>query len=276
MRDPRHILITGASSGLGAALAQVYARRGVGLALTGRDEQRLAAVAAHCRAAGSAVNTAVLDVCDRESLAAWIKATDDARPLDLVIANAGISAKTGRGQGDEGGGSSFGLESLELTRRILATNLDGVLNTLEPVLPLMRQRRRGQVALMSSLVAFRGLPGFAAYCASKAAVKVYGEALRCELLGRGVKVSVICPGFVRTPMTDRNRFPMPFRVEPGLAAAIIRLGLAGDQARICFPGAMAVLARLLAVLPPALVDPVLAWAARQESPRPVKRKPVAD
>jgi short-subunit dehydrogenase len=249
MRDPKGIVITGASSGLGAALAREYARPGRRLALTGRDAARLEAVAAACRAAGAEVRTAALDVLDRGRAAAWLAEVDAAAPVDLLVANAGISGGTG---GDGEGEAS--------ARAILATNLEGVLNTVMPLLPAMRARRRGQVALMSSLAGFRGLATAPAYCASKAAVRVWGEGLRGELAASGVEVSVICPGFVRTPMTDVNPFPMPFLMDADRAARIVRRGLERNRARIAFPWPTYAAVRLLAMLPAALVDRIAARA----------------
>ncbi len=246
MRDPKSILITGASSGIGAALARAYARPGVQLALTGRHEDRLAAVVADCREAGAATVKALIDVTERAPLARWIAEVDQAAELDLVIANAGISAGTGR----------MG-ESDAQAREIMAVNLEGVVNTVLPALEVLRARRRGQVAIVSSLAAFRGFPGAPAYCASKAAVKVWGEALRGHLATDGVAVSVVCPGFVKSPMTAVNDFPMPFLVEAERAAALIKRGLARNKARIAFPWPLAVAIWLLAALPPALTDPLL-------------------
>lgn len=248
MREPRHILITGASSGLGEALARAYARPGARVALGGRDQERLEAVAATCRASGADVATAVVDVTDAAGLADWIEREDRFSPLDLVIANAGISAGTGRGS-----------ETAEQVHRIFAVNLDGVVNTVQPAIPLMTARRHGQLALMSSLASFRGFPGAPAYCASKAAVRVYGEALRGALARHGIAVSVICPGFVKTPMTAVNKFPMPFLMEVDRAAAIIRRGLARRKARIAFPWRLYVLTQLLAALSPSITDH---WLAR--------------
>ena len=247
MREPRHILITGASSGLGEALAKAYARAGVRLALGGRNRERLEAVAAGCRASGAEVATGVLDVTDAAGLAAWIEREDRIAPIDLVIANAGASAGTGSGG-----------ETAEQARRIFAVNFDGAVNTLQPAIRLMAARGHGQLALMSSLASFRGFPGAPAYCASKAAVRVYGEALRGPLARRGIAVSVICPGFVRTPMTAANKFPMPFLIEADRAAAIIRRGLARRRARIAFPRRLYAIAWLLAALPPGVTDRWLA------------------
>ncbi|MEO5372954.1 MAG: SDR family NAD(P)-dependent oxidoreductase [Alphaproteobacteria bacterium] len=247
MRDPRSILLTGASSGIGAALARAYAGPGVTLALGGRDAGRLEAVAADCRRRGATVVTTEVDVTAAKDMTAWIEAADAAQPLDLVIANAGISAGTGGAGG----------EAAAQTRAIFAVNVDGVLNTVLPVIPLMRQRGRGQIAIMSSIAGFRGLPGAPAYSASKAAVKVWGEGLRGWLAGDGIAVSVICPGYIETPMTAVNQFPMPFLMSPERAAAHIRRGLAGNRGRIAFPWPMVVAIWLAASLPVALTDPLL-------------------
>ncbi|KZD11943.1 SDR family NAD(P)-dependent oxidoreductase [Oceanibaculum pacificum] len=246
MENPKTILITGGSSGLGAALARGYAAPGIHLALTGRDAARLEAVAADCRAKGATVESALLDVTDAAALSAWIEALDTRHPVDLAIANAGISAGTGGN-----------VEPADQARRIFAVNVDGVLNTIAPLIPRLQARGRGQIALMSSLAGFRGFPGAPAYCGSKAAVRVYGEALRGAVAASGIWVSVICPGYVRTPMTDRNRFPMPFLMEADRAAALIRRRLSRNAARIAFPWPMMAAVWLLQALPPALVDPLM-------------------
>ncbi|PWC32494.1 SDR family NAD(P)-dependent oxidoreductase [Azospirillum sp. TSO35-2] len=252
MKQPCSIVITGASSGIGAALARLYAAPGVSLALTGRDSARLEAVATDCRATGAGVVTAVVDAADRVAMADWLRSVDARTPVDLLIANAGVSAGTG-----DGG------ETEEQARRILAVNLDGVLNSVHPLLPAMRARGRGQIALMASLAGFRGLPGAPAYCASKAAVRVYGEALRGDLAGEGIELSVICPGFVKSRMTAVNRFPMPFLMETDAAARVIRRGLARNAARIGFPLPMVAAVWLLALLPPAWTDRLLRQAPRK-------------
>lgn len=252
MRIPRSIVITGASSGIGEALAAGYAGPGISLALTGRDQDRLDKVADRCRNAGATVIAGIVDSADRAAMAAWLAAIDATAPVDLVIANAGISAGTGGG-----------VETEEQARRILSVNLDGVLNTIHPLLPAMRARRRGQIALMASQAGFRGLPGAPAYCASKAAVRVYGEALRGDLAGEGIGVSVICPGFVKSRMTAVNRFPMPFLMDSEQAARAIRRGLERNAARIAFPWPMAAAVWLLALLPPGWTDAALARAPRK-------------
>lgn len=242
---PVHILITGASSGIGAALADVYAGPGIRLALSGRDMGRLEAVAVRCRSRGAEVIPKVLDVTDRDATADWIaEQNQDAQsPLDLVIANAGISA----GMGGDG-------ETHAQARAIFDTNMTGVLNTCQPAMDAMIGRGRGQLAIMASLAAFRGFPGAPAYCASKAAARVWGESLRPHLAAQGVGMSVICPGFVRSRMTAVNDFPMPFLMDADKAARIIRRGLDRDKARIAFPWQLAAAVWLLSALPPAWTD----------------------
>lgn len=252
MRDPQSIVITGASSGIGEALALAYARSGIALALSGRDPARLATVAEACRRRGAEVASDARDVIDGPGLADWLRGLDAARPVDLVIANAGISA-----------GTASGLEGAEQTRRIFAVNVDGVFNTILPLIPMMAARGRGQLAIMSSLASFRGLPGAPAYCASKAAVRVWGEALRAELAPKGIGVSVICPGFVVSRMTARNDFRMPMLMPADRAAAIIVRGLARNRGRIAFPRPMYWTARLMAALPAMLIDPLLRRAPRK-------------
>lgn len=253
MRQFRSILITGASSGLGAALAESYAAPGAFLHLGARRGDLLAEVAARCRAKGAEVGLAAVDVTDSAAMAAWISGADAGRPLDLVIANAGIS-----------GGTSGGGESAAQARAIFRVNLDGVLNTVLPVLPMMASRRAGQIGIMASLAGHRGFPGAPAYCGSKAAVKVWGEGLRGEMAGKGVGVSVIMPGFVTTPMTAVNDFPMPFLMPVDRAAAIIRKGLAANRGRIAFPWPMAIMAWAIGALSPALTDRLLRQAPKKQ------------
>ena len=252
MRNPRSIVITGASSGIGEELAYAYAAPGISLALTGRDAARLAASAERCRGRGALVETVVLDVGDRDAMAEWLAEVEARSPVDLVIANAGISAGTGKD-----------IETEEQARHIFRVNVEGVLNTVHPLLPAMRRRGRGQIALMASQAAFRGLPGAPAYCASKAAVRVYGESLRGDLAGEGIEVSVICPGFVKSRMTAGNRFPMPFLMETDRAAQVIKRGLERNRARISFPRPMAAFVWLLALIPPGWTDPLLRAAPKK-------------
>lgn len=247
-----HILITGASSGIGAALAVDYAAPGICLSLHGRSAERLAAVAASARAKGAVTETFQGDVTDAASMAAWIDKRDKAEPLDIVIANAGISA-----------GTNGLLNGAEPVKRILDVNVMGVLNTVAPAATHMTARGRGQIALIASLAGYRGFAGSGAYGASKAAVRIYGEALRAELAPQGVGVSIICPGFIKTPMTDVNPFLMPFLMPVERASRIIRSGVAQNRAIIAFPWPMHLLVRFMALLP-------LDWVARATRGRPIK------
>jgi len=250
MREPKSILITGASSGIGEALAVDYAAPGIFLALTGRDSARTEAVAAACRAKGADVLAETVGAEDAVGMPDLLARAHARRPLDLVIANAGISAGTG-GKG----------ESVAQARRIFDVNVQGVVNTVAPAIELMlakpRDRApRGQIAIVASLAGYRGFPGAPAYCASKAAVKVWGEGLRGELHGHGIEVSVVCPGYVRTRMTEGNRFPMPLIMDADRAVRIIRRGLERNKARIAFPRRLALMVNLIAALPPAWTDPL--------------------
>lgn len=225
MKKFSSIVITGASSGIGEALALDYAAPGVALALSGRDAGRLEAVAAACRTKGATVVADTLDVVEREKFARWLIAFDDAHPVDLLIANAGISIDK----------DNSSLDDFSVIRKTLDVNVGGVLNTVEPLLPRLMARKRGQVAVVASLASFIGLPYSASYNASKAWIRVWGESIRYVLKKDGIGVSVICPGFVVSRMTANAPFPMPFLMTATRASAIIRHGLAHDHARIAFP-----------------------------------------
>jgi short-subunit dehydrogenase len=256
------ILITGASSGIGAALAEAYAKPRVSLWLAGRNITRLEVIASRCRAHGADVATRTVDVVDRDAMARWVAECDAASPLDLVVANAGISAGTG------GVPKDGGVEAPHQAQHIFTVNVDGVFNTVEPAVPLMRlhmprpgvpaHAARGQIAIVSSLAGFRGFPGAPAYSASKAAVKAWGEALVPALAADGIAVSVVCPGFITTPMTARNDFRMPFLMSAEEAAMRMRDGLARGRTRIAFPWPMHLAAWFLAALPPSWGDWLLA------------------
>ena len=240
---PASILITGAAGGIGVALARVYAGPGVHLFLGDTDSPSLAALTVQCRSRGADAQGTEVDVTDRTAMAAWIKAADQIKPLDLVVMLAGVAD-----------GAAAQEETPEQTRRTFAVNLDGMLNTIEPVLPLFRKRRRGQLALMSSHGASRGFPIAPSYSATKAALRVYGEGLQAWLQRENILVTVIIPGFVKTPMTDKNDFTMPFLLSVERAASIIQQGLARARPRICFPGPTNWAVYLMSLLPKALMD----------------------
>lgn len=247
MKNPMNILITGTSSGLGKALALTYAKNGVNLYLTGRNSARLLEVKAKCEQKGATVTEKCLDVSNAKEMQGWIDSIySSGGKVDLVIANAGISA-----------GTAGGSESADQVRKIFSTNIDGVINTIHPVIEYMKQERAGQVVIISSLAGFRGLPSSPAYSASKAAVRVYGEGLRGAIAKDGIGVTVVTPGYIKTPMTDVNKFPMPFIMTVGKAARLIVRKLKRNPARIAFPFPLYFVVWLLGTLPPCVTDPIV-------------------
>lgn len=221
MKNPKSILITGASSGIGKALATEYATNGTILYLSGRNKDRLHDIKNECENKGAKVHAKVIDVIDKVAMEVWIS---NLTSLDLAIANAGISSGVGGN-----------------IREIFKTNVDGVFNTVEPALKIMKNQGYGQIAIVSSIAGFRGLPSSPAYSASKSAVKAYGEALRGQYYGQNIEINVICPGFVRSHITDQNNFKMPFFMEADKAAKIIRKGLERNKGLIIFPWQMKLL-----------------------------------
>ena len=253
------ILITGANSGIGAALALQYAAPGQTLFLTARNADRLNDIATRCRQKGASVQVAVMDVTDTNGMRQWIASSDQHAPLDLVIANAGVS-----------GGTADGQEGYEQVRQIFDVNIDGVLNTIFPAIEAMTIRQKGQIAIISSIAGFMGLPNAPAYCASKAAVKTLGEGLRPNLAQQGVKLSVICPGYVKTAMTDANNFPMPFLMPANRAAAIIARRLARNHGRIVFTWIMLAVARLMQALPAEWLGRLMACLPAKGATTPIR------
>lgn len=246
------MLITGASSGIGRGLALAYAEPGVRLALIGRDRGRLEAVAEAARAKGASVDTALVDVRDQVAMARWIEAADAAQPFDLAIANAGIT--TGLGPDDLA-------EDPQAVRAIIATNLVGVLNTVEPLVGPMCRRGTGQVALIGSIAGLHGLPYSPAYCITKAGVHAYAESIRGRLERRGVLVSLVIAGFVKTPLNDSIEAIKPGEISEGRAGLLIKRRLARGQATIAFPWFLYLGARLGRLLPARLYDRMMLGVA---------------
>ena len=245
---PRCVVITGASSGLGAGLARSYACPGRVLGLLGRNAARLEAVAATCREAGALVVCATLDVGDGAAMRAWLDALDDAHTVGLVIANAGMSAGT-RPDGQPEGAAA--------AAAVVRTNLLGVLHTVEPLMARMLARGDGHVAVVASVAAYRGLPDSPSYCASKAGVRAYGEALRAALAPHGIAVSVILPGFFASPMSRRYLGAQPLRLGLDQAVRRTRAGLDRRAARIVFPRRLGWLLQAADLIPAVLGDRIL-------------------
>jgi short-subunit dehydrogenase len=249
LKDPRTVLITGATGGLGTALALAYASSARTLILHGRDAKRLAALCQSCRDRGARVVDVSFDLRDARAATEELRLLSQGEGPDLVIVNAGITRMIGR---EEDG------EPLEAALDVLAVNLEGALATVAGVLPEMRRRGRGQIALMSSLAAYYGLPRTPAYSASKAALKAYGESLRAWVAPEGIAVNVVMPGFVDTPMTNSLTGPKPRVMSAERAASRIRRGLEKNRARIAFPRRLAWGMAWLSVLP----SPTAEWIIR--------------
>jgi short-subunit dehydrogenase len=242
------IIITGASSGLGAALACLYAGPGKTLGLIGRNEARLGAVSALCREAGAETCTGVLDVGDAELVTAWLDDFTRREPVDLVIANAGTSGGPAAGTMTEG---------LASASRQVRTNLLGVMNTVEPLLPGLIERGRGQIAVVASVAGYRGLPYSPGYSASKAGARIYGESIRALLAPAGIAVTVVCPGFFASPMTDRFKGGTPLILSLERTATIVKRGIDRRQRRVAFPWPLVMALRFADLLPAGIGDAIL-------------------
>ncbi len=242
-----NVVITGASSGLGAALARRYAGPGVTLGLVARNPDRLAAVQAACEALGAAVETVQLDVAEGAAVQAWVEAFEARHPIEVVIANAGVS----------GGPAPGGVEGLASAARQIGVNLTGVVATVEAALPAMIARRRGKIGVISSVAGLRGLPYSPAYSASKAGSRAYGEALRALVRPHGVSVSVICPGFFASPMTERWHGPTPFLRSAEQTAEAVRRCVDAGRSRQTWPWPLALGLRAADLGPAPITDAIL-------------------
>lgn len=248
--QPQTILITGATGGIGGALALIYAESGKTLILQGRNTARLAELSAICESRGARVITRDLDVRDFDQLRYWLGELSQAEPIDLVVVNAGLNTNIGT---DRTG------ERWEDTLALVEVNILAAMATINAILPSMRSRGHGQIALMSSLAAYYGLPVTPSYSASKAAIKAYGEALRGWLAPEGIGVSVIMPGYVESQMCRDMPGPKPFLLTAERAARLIRRGLSKDKPRISFPFPLNLGTWCLSLLRPSISQ----WILRQ-------------
>lgn len=243
----RNCLITGASSGIGRALATHIAAQGVEVVLCARREPELLALAQTITLAGGRARVQVLDIADTTRTVEVLRQLDEALGgLDLIIANAGVGID-----------KRLDPHSWEAQRGSVQINFAGAIATLTAVLPQMKARDRGHLVGVSSLASFGSLRGSAAYCAPKAGLSMFLDCLRLDLHGTGVAVTIIHPGFVRTPMVERAAHPMPQLVEPERAAALIWTRLQDRPARIDFPQPLAWLTRLVGGLPRVLHDLIM-------------------
>jgi len=237
-----NILITGASSGIGEALALYYAANGAEkLFLCGRNAARLEHVIERCRQAGCEVFGKIVDVCDKDAMQKWLMECNQIAELNLVVANAGVST---------------GEETPENIYNTFNINIFGSLNTITPAVEIYKANpgKLKTIAITASIAGYHGLPSCPSYSATKACLKAYGEALRGSLKADGINVSVICPGFVKSRITDKNTCPMPFFMSAEKAAQIIAARLEKNVGLIAFPWPMRLATWFLSVLPNRLTD----------------------
>ena len=245
------VIITGASSGIGAALARDYARRGAVLGLVARRKAELEQVAASISSPSEIYTADVCDAAAMQSVAADFIAKHGAP--DRVIANAGISVGT----------LTEYPEDIAAFERVIDINVLGIVRTFQPFIGAMRARGSGTLAGIASVAGYRGLPGAAAYSASKAAAISYLESLRVEERAKGIRVVTICPGYIDTPLTAGNPYPMPFILSADDGARRIARAIERGTPFAVVPWQMAVVARLLHIMPVWLYDRLFGHAPRK-------------
>ncbi len=240
----KNILLTGASSGIGEALALYYAKQPEteNLFICGRNKKRLEAVKKACQKAGKAkIHAQIIDVADKKAVEDWINEAEKTAYLNLVFANAGVATLE---------------ETPENVFNTFNINVMGVINTVTPAVEIYKKRKDKNkiIAITASIAGYHGLPACPSYSASKACVKAYGEALRINLLPYNIQVNTICPGFVRSRITDKNTCPMPFFMEAAPAAKLIAERINRNVGLIAFPWPMRLAVWLGSILPNCLSD----------------------
>jgi short-subunit dehydrogenase len=260
--DFKSVFITGASSGLGRGLALHYARAGATVHAAARRKAELDALAAEAALSGKGrIVPVVLDVADAEAQVAALRAAEAQAggALDLVIANAGVGGPTPAQKMD-----------WVKVKRILDINASAMCVTVAAALPAMVARGSGTVAAVSSLAGLRGLPGHAAYSASKAAVHIFMESVRIDLRKSGVRAIAIYPGFVKTEMTAKNRTPMPFLMELEDAVRVMARGIARGSSTIAYPLPLVGILKAASALPAPLYEAVAGAVPYTKAPRKAK------
>ena len=247
------VYITGASSGIGAEMAKIFANRGDIVGLVGRSQEKLEAIVKTFPGVGH--TTYALDVTDRQALFDAARDFESKGPVDTVIANAGISI----------GVKTEYPEDIEVLERVYRTNVFGMAYTFQPFIEPMSKRGRGHFVGTGSVAGIRGLPGSEAYCSSKAAVISYLESLRNDVRKFGIDVTTISPGFVRTPLTAKNPYKMPFILEADEFARRAVRAIDSHTSYRTIPWQMGIVAKLLRMLPDCVFDKAV--AGRGEKPR---------
>ncbi len=232
------ILITGGTSGIGYGLAEKYLIQGCRVIITGRSSEKLENVKKKLESYSNLLELKLIDVRDEEEMKNYLLQMDDLYKIDIVIANAGISA-----------GVSDNTNFNDIAKEVFDINVYGVFNTVHPLLERMKQRKKGHIVLISSMSAFFGLTSAVFYASSKAAIKSYGEGLRILMFDYNIDVTTIFPGFVESNITRSNKFKMPFFMDTKSAIDIMVKGIAHKKGYISFPKKMQFLVYVISILP---------------------------
>jgi short-subunit dehydrogenase len=244
----KNVLITGGTTGIGLALATQYSKMGWNIFFTGRNEERLKKAHVLIESFGASfVQSAQIDVSNKEEMENFIYEIDKNYPLDVIYANAGVSA-----------GTLGGEESRDQINSLINTNINGVLNTLHAGIEVMKKRGYGNIGVLSSVASFFPLPSAPTYSATKAFVRTYTEALSIFYRkNTDVYITLICPGYVETPMTAVNSYKMPFLVKSEKAAELIIRALDKRKLRYIFPWQMACLVKIVDIIGIKLISKIL-------------------
>ncbi|HEY0266728.1 MAG TPA: SDR family NAD(P)-dependent oxidoreductase [Rhizomicrobium sp.] len=245
------ILITGASSGIGAALARAHARAGVILLLWGRDPSRLAETAAACRALGAEVATEAFDIRDIGTLTAKLAAADAQTPIDLILFNAGLGGSVPDGAAADAPEAAWAMAEVNFVAPVVGASL---------IADAMARRGGGQIVLVGSIAESFPIPQAPVYAATKAGLRLYAEALGLRLAKHKVAVTLVSPGFIDTPMSRQVIEPKPFLMTAERAAGIIARGIARRKKRIVVPWQFGLIRGVAMLLPRALLRLILSRA----------------